>query len=92
MSTLVTDTAAVTRFTGVFAATYLAHDLGPELGCVEVDALAGMLRALGEVETAEMWIEAHAKGDDEGDLHYRPVEEYIVPVDPMELLQCDSCQ
>jgi hypothetical protein len=39
-----------------------------------------------------MWVEAHAKGDDEGDAHYRPVEEYIVPVDPMELLQCDSCQ
>ena len=52
-----------------------------------------MLRAIGEPASADMWIEAHAEGDDEGDDHYRaPVAEYVVPVDPMEALQCDSCQ
>lgn len=93
MSTLITDTEAVTRFTAVFSHGDLAGDLAASLNCVEADALAGMLRALGEPATADMWIEVHAEGDDEGDAHHQePVSGYIVPIDPMDALGCDSCQ
>ena len=93
MSTLITNTSDVTRFAAVFSAGDMAGDLGPTLSCGEVEALAEMLRAIGEPASADMWIEAHAAGDDEGDAHYRsPAAEYVVPIDPMEALQCDSCQ
>lgn len=93
MSTLITNTSDVTRFAAVFSAGDLAADVATQLSCIEVEALAGMLRAIGEPASADMWIEARAEGDDEGDDHYRaPVAEYVVPVDPMDALQCDSCQ
>jgi len=93
MSTLITNTSDVTRFAAVFSAGDLAADLAAQLSCGEVEALAGMLRAIGEPASADMWIEAHAEGDDEGDAHYRRgAVEYEVPVDPMDALECDSCQ
>lgn len=93
MSTFINDTEAIARFTNVFSYRDSADDLGPRLSCIEADALAGMLRALGESATADMWIKAHAEGDEECDDHYHsPVSDYVVPVDPMDDLQCDSCQ
>ncbi|QJD50190.1 hypothetical protein SEA_DANFORTH_87 [Mycobacterium phage Danforth] len=48
---------------------YLASDIAEKLTCIEVEALAGMLRALGEDRSAETWINYHAEGDDCGDSH-----------------------
>jgi hypothetical protein len=93
MSTLITATNEVTRFTATFSAWDMADDIGPRLNCGEVEALAGMLRALGEAAAADMWINAHATADDEGDAHHaHATPEYVVPVDPMDALECDSCQ
>lgn len=93
MSTFITDTDAITRFTGTWSATDLAGDVAASLSCEEVDALAGLLRALGEPAAADCWIDMHAEGDDEGDRHHTGMAmPYIVPVDPMDALQCDSCQ
>jgi len=49
---------------------------------------------------AEVWSQTDLAGDiaeqlacSEVDAHYvAPAPEYEVPVDPMDLLQCDSCQ
>lgn len=93
MSSLITDTEEVTRFCGVFSDVALAHDVAATLGCREVEALAGILRALGEPAAADMWLDAHARGDEPGGQHHQPqTETYIVPIEPMEDLQCDSCQ
>lgn len=93
MSTLITDTNEITRFGAAFADQEFAAAIAPQMSCVEVDALAGMLRAVGEMVTADLWIQEHAAKDETGDKHGRAsVEEYVVPVDPMEDLQCDSCQ
>lgn len=93
MSTLIYDTHAITHFTGVFSDVAFAHDVAPSLSCGEVDALAGLFNALGEMATGNLWSAAHAEAEDVGDRHYvEPVEEYVVPVDPMDGLQCDSCQ
>lgn len=93
MSTFINDTEAVTRFTAVFSHGDLAGDIAPSLSCTETDALAGMLRALGEPATADMWLNAHAQADEEGDAHHQvPVSGYMVPIDPMDALECDSCQ
>ncbi|NAS22477.1 hypothetical protein GT755_12370 [Herbidospora sp. NEAU-GS84] len=51
---------------------YVAHDVGTTLNCGEVEALAAVLIVLGFPELADVWIEAHALGDDEGDSHYQP--------------------
>jgi hypothetical protein len=93
MSTLITNSNTITHFTAVFGSTDLATDVGPQLSCVEVEALADLLRALGEPATADTWIQEHARDDEAGDAHYLgdPLE-YLVPVDPMEDLHCDSCQ
>ncbi|AKU42427.1 hypothetical protein AVT30_gp17 [Mycobacterium phage UnionJack] len=50
---------------------YLASDIATHLSCVEVEALAGLLSALGEVSIAETWIEFHSEADDCGDQHCR---------------------
>lgn len=86
-------TEDVERFVEVFAAGDVADDVGPFLSCVEVEALAGLFRAIGETAAAERWIRSHATADEEGDQHaLAAVEEYVVPIDPMDDLQCDSCQ
>ncbi|WP_434316057.1 hypothetical protein [Leifsonia sp. P73] len=93
MSTLITDSNELTHFTAVFSKHDLAAGLAPQLGCLEVEALAGLLRALGEPATADTCIREHATGDELGDAHYQgDTLEYLVPIDPQEDLQCDSCQ
>jgi hypothetical protein len=70
-----------------------AGDIAQALTCTEADALAQLLSATGFDDAAEAWIDAHSLSDEEGDAHYRqPTVEYIVPVDPMDALQCESCQ
>ncbi|AYD87016.1 hypothetical protein SEA_NEARLYHEADLESS_87 [Mycobacterium phage NearlyHeadless] len=48
---------------------YLASDIAEKLTCIEVEALAGLLQVLGDVDSAETWINYHAEGDDCGDSH-----------------------
>jgi hypothetical protein len=93
MSTLITDSNELTHFIAVFSRHDFAADVAPRLSCIEVEALAGLLRALGEPATADTWIQEHATGDELGDAHYQgDALEYLVPIDPQENLQCDSCQ
>ena len=93
MSTLITDSNELTHFTAVFSKRDLAADIAPRLSCIEVEALAGLLRELGEPATADTWIQAHAADDEIGDAHYQgDTLEYLVPIDPQDDLQCDSCQ
>lgn len=88
MSTLIADTDDVTRFCEVSSDVPLAHDVATMLGCREAEALAGILRALGEPAAADMWLDAHAHGDEPGDQHYQAApESCIVPIDPMEDFQ-----
>lgn len=46
MSTLITKSDELTHFPAVFSKVDLAADIAPRLSCIEVDALAGLLRAL----------------------------------------------
>jgi hypothetical protein len=93
MSTLIINSDELTHFTAVFSKVDLAADIAPQLTCTEVEALAGLLRALGEPATADTWIREHAADDEIGDAHYQGDSlEYLVPIDPMDDLQCDSCQ
>lgn len=46
------------------------YDQATAFTCTEADALADLLRAAGHTNTAAVFIEAHAEGDDEGDDHY----------------------
>jgi hypothetical protein len=86
--TITPDTAA--SFVDVFAAEDFAHDVAPRMSCAEVDAVISMLRAVGGEAAASTWHDAHAAVDEDGDSHYQPA--YVVPVDPMDELGCDSCQ
>ncbi|TFC87181.1 hypothetical protein E3T24_05580 [Cryobacterium sp. TmT2-59] len=71
MNTTTIDTAAAVRFVDVFAAADFAGDVGPRMSCTEVDALAGMLRAVGADTAADTWVSAHAEEDQEGDSHHQ---------------------
>ena len=71
MNTTTIDTAAAAQFVDVFAAADFAGDVGPRMSCTEVDALAGMLRAVGADTAADTWVAAHAEEDREGDSHHR---------------------
>ena len=93
MSTLITDTNAVLTFTGLWSRQEMADYVAPAMTCDEVDALARLLYAIGEPAAADMWVAAHARNDDAGERHYQtPAVQYLVPVDPMDMLNCDSCQ
>ena len=59
---------ALAVFTSVFSGD-TAVDVGSRLNCTEVDALAGLLRAFGRDEAADLWIAEHATDDEEGDAH-----------------------
>ncbi|TCL77894.1 MULTISPECIES: hypothetical protein [unclassified Rathayibacter] len=61
---------ALAEFVSVFSREDLADDLAVRLTCVEVDALAGLLRAFGGDEAADLWITQHSTDDDEGDAHH----------------------
>lgn len=54
----------------VFSHGDCADDLAVRMSCSEVDALAGLLRAFGRDEAADLWIAEHATDDDEGDAHH----------------------
>lgn len=71
MSTTVIDTPAVARFVVVFAAAVFAGDVGPRMSCIEGDALAGMLGAVGADIAADIWVAAHAAEGQEGDGHHQ---------------------
>ena len=93
MSTTPIDTSTLAAFLAVFTQADTACDLGPSMACIEVDALAGLLRAAGHPAAADAWVREHATADDEGDAHHASATaEFIVPIDPMEQLGCDSCQ
>ena len=62
--------SALEAFIGVWGDGELADDIGPKLACGEVDVLADLFTATDEAEIAEMWLDSHARGDDEGDLHF----------------------
>lgn len=71
--TIDTSASDVVRFLVVFDDQMLAGDVGPRFTCAEVEALAGMLRAVGAEGAAAAWIEGHSwGGDDIDDLHRRP--------------------
>ncbi|MBF4632675.1 hypothetical protein ITJ42_15760 [Clavibacter michiganensis subsp. phaseoli] len=85
--------AALVHLVEVFSADDLAGDLAATLSCMEADAIADVLRTQG---AAYRWIRHHAAADEPGDTHHSPVPlvpaEYVIPVDTMEALGCDSCQ
>jgi len=81
------------NFLDVFGADDFANDVASRMTCIEVEAVIFMLRAVRGEAAAATWLDAHAEEDEEGDSHYRSeVPVYVVPVDPMDDLQCDSCQ
>lgn len=61
---------AAERFANTFADGEIASEVSTALTCSEVDVLADLFRTFGHDDAADMWIRAHAEGDDEGDQHY----------------------
>ncbi len=49
----------------------LASHVADKLTCSEVESLAEFFRAVDHPQVADLWVECHAEGDDEGDLHYQ---------------------
>lgn len=93
MNAMITTSHPLMHFTAVSSDVAFAHDVAQHLSRGEVDALTGLFKALGEMATADLWISSHATTDDSGDLHYLdPTSDYVVPIDPIGDLQCDSCQ
>ncbi|WP_435111922.1 hypothetical protein [Nocardiopsis synnemataformans] len=62
---------ALALFVTVWESGELAEELGPRLQCEEVKALATLLTAAGEPDSARVWEDFHAEQDDAGDSHYR---------------------
>lgn len=60
---------AVAEFAFVCSRGDTADDLAVRLSCPEATALAGILRAFGRDEAADLWIVEHATDGDEGDTH-----------------------
>jgi len=44
-------------------------DTAQSLTCTEAESVAELLRVFGRTEAADLFIEAHARGDEEGDSH-----------------------
>ncbi|AFV51210.1 hypothetical protein ST20ES_81 [Mycobacterium phage 20ES] len=62
--------SALHQFKEVWGDGYLIGDIGPNLTCMEMEALADMLQAAGvPADRVEEMIDAHAEGDDCGDMH-----------------------
>ena len=66
-----TQAAAIAEFLLVWGDDMLAHHLAEKLTCHEAEALAELFRAFGREDEADMWISAHAEGDDIDDDHYK---------------------
>jgi hypothetical protein len=100
MSTTDQVTQAIQQFAAAFSDQGLARELAGGFSCTEVEAIFAVLHTAGAVEAAQMWVEIHAEHDEPGDQHSTiepepepEPEPYPEPmVDPMDLLQCDSCQ
>ncbi|TPW78065.1 hypothetical protein [Schumannella soli] len=96
MSTTDQVTQAVQQFAAAFSDQGLARELAGGFSCTEVEAIFAVLHTAGAAEAAQMWVEIHAEHDEPGDQHSATETEpepYPEPmVDPMDLLQCDSCQ
>jgi hypothetical protein len=60
---------AMDHFASVFDEGDLPYAVGPSMTCTEVEALAGLMRALGRDNAADAWIKGHAENDDCGDEH-----------------------
>lgn len=92
-NTPTTPEAAAETFVTVWAKSDTVVDIARSLTCPEADALAGLLAAYGHHLVAEECLTEHACTDEDGDSHFASTaEEYVVPIDPMDDLQCDSCQ
>ncbi|MEU6511051.1 hypothetical protein [Streptomyces sp. NPDC046942] len=61
----------VHAFTDAWCGTAITADVAAALGCTEVDALAGLLRALGAEQATAEWIDTHAEADEPSDRHLR---------------------
>jgi len=59
------------------AAAETSVDVGPHLTCVEVDALARLMRTCGRDEEADMWLVSHSMDDGPGDAHYTLIADQI---------------
>lgn len=59
--------AALENFLNYWSAGDLLFDIGPKLNCCECDALVVLLRAHGYDEAAEILLNGHCEGDEEGD-------------------------
>lgn len=51
----------------VFGISPTAEEVGPAMGCMEVDALAAIIAEAGHIDEAAALLHGHAVGDDEGD-------------------------
>ncbi|MEH0433908.1 hypothetical protein QBB34_47965 [Streptomyces stelliscabiei] len=58
-------------FTDAWCTTVITSDVAAALGCVEVDALADLLCALGAEQAAAEWTDAHAQDDEPNDRHFQ---------------------
>jgi hypothetical protein len=93
MTTIIIAPETASNFLDAFGSVDFADDVAPRMTCVEVETVISLLRAVGGESAAAVWLDAHAEEDEEGDSHYLPPPPaYVVPVDPMDYLQCDSCQ
>ncbi len=68
-----TLTDAAATFGNTFHDGTLANDIAPKLTCAEVDALVRLLLAAGLAAAADLWLNAHAADDEEGDTHYQDI-------------------
>jgi hypothetical protein len=60
---------AAQKFIKSWGSSTLALDLGRLFPCKEVEALAGMLTALGATAAGQAWIDAHSPDDGCEDMH-----------------------
>ncbi|AEJ93353.1 hypothetical protein SEA_SUPERCALLIE99_78 [Mycobacterium phage SuperCallie99] len=61
----------VKTFVEVWGGSHLAADIADKLTCNEAEAIASLFLGLGDVESADFWIEHHADSDDCDDDHCR---------------------
>ncbi|MDO4039268.1 hypothetical protein [Clavibacter michiganensis] len=96
ITTAVAEGDAATTALAQFVDAFSADDLASAMSCIEADAIAAVLRTQGAAGAAYRWTRLHAAEDEPGDTHHSPAmvapAEYVVPVDPMDALGCDSCQ
>ncbi|MFE7480004.1 hypothetical protein [Streptomyces sp. NPDC057552] len=62
---------AVEDLAALFNDGMLADALGEKLTCLEIEKVAAFFRAVGHPAVADLWLECHAQGDDEDDMHFK---------------------